>query len=50
MLFMTDRYDYKSFVIFIIDTNTNVSTIPNVCLNRYCIGDNAQLCIYIYKY
>ena len=37
----------NTFVIFIIDTNTNtnVSTILIFCLNRYCIGDTAQLCI-----
>ena len=32
------------------NTNTNVTTILIVCLNRYCIGESAQLCIYINKY
>ena len=42
----------NNFVIFIIDTNTNtnVFSILICCLNRYCIGDTTQFCIYIYIY
>ena len=48
---MTNRYDYNLFFNFYnrYKYKCSLSTILIFCLNRYCIGDTAQLWLYYYS-